>query len=147
MIRMILLLILLAGLTGGLAKWHIQIPDTSKIPIAQQKDTWNLPHHPQARNPSTVYNKLRKLKPWNTGKQGGNSTKSSRKRKRKKSKWKFVGIIKKGSQRYALLLENKKITQYALKSHLPNGDHILKIHDDSIEVAQDDHIEVIHLYQ
>ncbi len=144
MIRTIFLLILLAGLTGGLAEWQIQIPDALETTTAQ-KDTWNLPHNPQARNPSTVYNKLRKLKPWNTGEQGGTSSKSSR--KRKKSKWQFVGIIKKGTQRYVLLLENKKITQYALKSDLPSGYHILKIHDDSIEVAQDGNVEVIHLYQ
>jgi hypothetical protein len=140
---MIFLLILLAGLTGGLADRQIQIPDALKTTTAQ-KDIWNLPHNPKARNPSTAYKKLRKLKLWNTDKQGGSSTKS---RKRKKSKWKFVGIIKKGNQRYVLLLENKKITQYALKSDLPSGDHILKIHDDSIEVAQDGNVEVIHLYQ
>jgi len=150
MIRTFLLFTLLAGLTGTVAVWQIQIPDAGETTSAQD-DTWQLPHKPQAPNYSKSYNRLRKLNPWNTTENGdyktGTSSKSSRRKGKKNQKWKFVGIVKKGNQRYILLLENKKITQYAVKSSLPNGNQLIKIHNDSIEIMQDNKVEVVHLYK
>ncbi|HEC84965.1 MAG: hypothetical protein DRR08_13500 [Candidatus Parabeggiatoa sp. nov. 2] len=146
MIRVIFLLILLAGLTGLLTNQQIQIPKARQTTEASD-DTWKLPKESIAPNPSRLHVKLRQLSPWETDNQTTTSKSSSSPRKQK-TKWKFVGIVQKGRQRYVMLLENNKVTQYGLKSSLPGGAYLRRINDDSIEVIQDNgEVEVIHLYR
>lgn len=113
MIRTILLFTLLVGLTGAMTVWQIEIPN-GKTTIALD-DTWQSLHKQQTPNFSSTYNKLRKLNPWMTKNIANKTTststlrKFSRRKSQKKHKWKFVGIVKKGNQRYILLLENKRL--------------------------------------
>jgi hypothetical protein len=140
------MLILLVGLTGLLAVRQIQMPKAGQTTPAED-DTWKLPTGFQARNLSRTYLKLRKLNPWGTDNQTSTSKQSLIQSQKLPSKWKFVGIIQQGNQRYILLLENKKITQYGLKSSLPNGAQVLKIDKDAIEIMQDEQVDVMRLYR
>lgn len=148
MIRVIILLILLAGLTGLLANQEIQIPKAEQIAVSED-DIWKLPTELQAANPSARHAKLLQLSPWETeSHQILLSSKQVKSSQQIKPTWKLVGLIKKGSQRYAMLLENNKTSQYGSKSTLPGGALLRKINDDSIEVIQNDgKIEVIELYR
>ncbi|HDN26412.1 MAG TPA: hypothetical protein ENG03_04840 [Thioploca sp.] len=146
MIRVILLLILLVGLTGLLAVWQIQMPEAGQtMPV--EDDTWKLPTEFQAHNLSKTYTKLRKLNPWGTDNQTNTSKQSLTQPQKQPTSFQFVGIIGRDNQRYILLLENQKITQYSLKSSLPNGAQILKIHKDAVEIMQDEQIQLMRLYR
>jgi hypothetical protein len=148
MIRVIILLILLAGLSGLLANQKIQLPKAVQMADSEEDD-WKLPTESQAVKPSIRYAKLLQLSPWETeSRQVLASSKQVNSPEKVSRTWKLVGLIKKGSQRYIMLLENNKTTQYGLKSALPGGSYLRKINDDSIEVIQNDgKIEVIELYR
>ena len=144
--RVMLFSTLLIGLTGLLAAWQTQIPGVSQTTPAEE-DIWKLPTGFQTRHLSKTHTQLRKLNPWGTALQTNTSTQSLIQPQKIPPKWQLVGIIEQGNQRYILLNENNKITQYSLKSSLPNGAQILKIHKDTVEIRQDNQVEVMHLYQ
>jgi len=147
--RTIIALILLAVLTSLTASWQIQIPTIGQS-VNQAEDNWALPPLSQATQLQKTYIKLRKLNPW-----GSDTKTTSRRAKKTKTKapkkprpdWRFAGVVQQGQQRYILILDkNNKATQYHIKSKLPNGARLVRIHNDFIEVLQDGKLKTIALY-
>jgi len=148
--RTIIVSVLLAVLTSLAALWQIQIP-TIGHSINQTEDNWTLPTLSQATQLQKTYVKLRKLKPWGSEKKSTSRKRNTKTKKQPPKKprpdWRFAGVVQRGQQRYILILDkNNKATQYHIKSKLPNGAHLVRIHNDFIEVLQDGKLKSIPLY-
>lgn len=149
MIKPIIFLIGLNGLTGVLALKFITIPSVDADPVPE--DHWQplqLPTLPDARPWVTQLNQL-KLWEKETPPPTTLSTKARASLTTKVGKeFKLVGIIQQGYQNYILLLDNdKKISSHSLNSRLPNGAFLQAIHGDTIEVVDKDQVKIIKLYE
>ncbi|EDN65493.1 hypothetical protein BGP_6244 [Beggiatoa sp. PS] len=149
MIKYLILLIFLSGLTGGGAFWLIQIPDN--IQTTADKDTWKLLKIPRPPSPQSLWNKLHRLQPWDEEDIiSTNSTNNANGQPIKKAPMKpleLVGIVQQGYNSYILVLEQKnQVKAYHLNNPLPNDTLLYAIYNDFIEVKYVDDIEVIKLY-
>jgi len=159
MIKYLILLIFLSGLTGGGAFWLIQIPDN--IQTTADKDTWKLLKIPRPPSPQSLWNKLHRLQPWDEEDIiSTNSTNNANGQPIKKAPMKpleLVGIVQQGYNSYILVLElenkakksrnaKKTVKAYHLNNPLPNDTLLYAIYNDFIEVKYVDDIEVIKLY-
>lgn len=148
--KTMILLLLLAGATGGVTFWQTQ----QQIPIPKEvtppANNWKLPQWAPPQSYLTqTYTRLQKINPWESKGQT-TSRKSSRKKKSKRrSDSQFVGIIHKGNESYVLFYDKrtKKISQHALKNALPDGTQLVKIHKDYLEIQQEGKVEKKYLYQ
>jgi len=150
MLKFALGLITLAVLSSGVALWQTEIP-TPKPTVQSTEDNWQLPTLSQATQIQQTYIKLRRLKPWgyDEKKKRTASTKTKKKPNTKKPRpdWRFAGIVQRGYKRYILFLDKfNKVTQYGLQSSLPNGERLVRIHNDFIEVLQEGKLKKIRLY-
>ncbi|BAP55152.1 hypothetical protein THII_0855 [Thioploca ingrica] len=149
MIKHIIFLIGLNGLTGALALEFITIPSVVSVPV--QEDHWNPLQLPTLPNTQTWVTQLNELSLWEkkTTQLMELSTQSKSSLTTKiGNEFKFVGIIQQGYKSYILLLDNnKKISSYFINSHLPNGALLRTIHDDTIEVVHEGKIQLIKLYE
>lgn len=158
MLRYLLMFVILSSFTGTLAWWQVAIP-IGETNLNGEED-WKLPTLSKLENIQASYTKLRTLSPWKTNE----STKLAEQAKKpqqevllqqqalpspKRVDWQLMGIIQHGPRRYVLLFDDKttKITSYSLQSTLPNGDTLLNIHEDSIEVLRKGKTEIVRLYQ
>ena len=148
MFKRITLIILLGGLTTGLAFWQIQTPDMIQSTLAE--DNWKLHRLPHQPNMAAIANRLRNLKPWEEREVFTKKSVKSKKKKKKKQKknaLNLVGIIQQEPNSYILLLDSKnKVTPYEINSSLPNGASLRAIYNDSIEVMDYGETEIIKLY-
>jgi len=156
MIKSALALVLLSVLTGLLAWWQVQLPTTPGS-SKNSGDEWKLPTLPEVEKIRASYLKLLTLNPWKANtpppkpvaevKTAQTLTTASLSPS-KQAEWQLVGIIQQGQQRFALLLDKAtKVTHYSLRSALPNGDILVNIREDSIEVLKQGKVELVNLYQ
>jgi hypothetical protein len=149
MIKPIIFLIGLNGLTGALAWEFITIPTVGSVPTQEDHwDTLQLPIPPDAQIWVTQLNELslweKKTTPLtklSTQSQSSLTTKIG-------NEFKLVGIIQQKYTSYILLVDNnKKISSYFLNSPLPNGALLRAINDDTIEVVNEGKVQIIKLYE
>jgi len=149
MIKYIILLTGLNGLTGALAWEFISIPTVDSAPT--QADHWDplqLPIPPDAQTWVTQLNELSLWEKTTTQLTELSTQSKSSLTTKIGNEFKFVGIIQQGYKSYILLLDNnKKISSYFLNSHLPNGALLRTIHDDTIEVVHEGKVQLIKLYE
>ena len=149
MIKYIIFLIGLNGLTGALAWKFITIPTVDSVPVPA--DHWQPLQLPTLPNTQIWANQLNKLNLWeqatlptaalSTQARTSLATKTG-------SEFKLAGIIQQGYQSYILLLDNhKQVSSYALNSNLPNGAILQAIHGDTIEIVDKDQVKIIKLYE
>lgn len=151
MIKYIIFLIGLNGLTGVLALELITIPTLNSVPVPE--DHWQPLQLATLPDAQPWVNQLNKLNLWD--KETSPSTALSTSTKGQASlttkinnELKLVGIIQQGYQSYILLLDkNKKISSYSLNSSLPNGALLRSIHGDTIEIVDKDQVKIIKLYE
>jgi hypothetical protein len=149
MIKHIIFLIGLNGLTGALAWEFITIPTVDSVPV--QEDHWQPLQLPTLPDAQIWVTQLNKLNLWEkeTPPAAALSTKARASLTTKiGSEFKLVGIIQQGYQSYILLLDNNnKISSFSLNSSLPNGALLRAIHGDTIEVVDKDQVKIIKLYE
>ena len=149
MIKHIIFLVGLNGLTGALALEFITIPTVDSVPV--QQDHWQPLQLPTLPDAQTWVTQLNNLSLWE--KEAPRSTALSTKAQTSLTtkignEFKFVGIIQQGYQSHILLLDNnKKISSHSLNSRLPNGAFLQAIHGDTIEVVDEDKVKIIKLYE
>jgi len=148
--KTIILLLLLAGATGGATFWQTQQQIPMPKEISPPADNWKLPQWAPPQSYLTqTYTRLQKINPWESKGKTTTSRSSRRKKKKSRSNWEFAGIIHKGNASYVLFYEKKtkKISQHALKSTLPDGAQLVKIHEDYVEIQQNGKVEKKYLYK
>jgi hypothetical protein len=156
MFKLSLIIISLSSLTTLVALWQIQLPEVQTNVAAE--DNWKLPNLPQADGVQIAYNKLHQLYPWKADeiKPAPPPAPSAQEEAKKVEEsprppptdWQLVGIIQQGQRRYVLILDKtNKVSQFAIKSVLPNGASLLSIHDDFIEVSNKSKVETVRLYR
>jgi len=151
MFKRIFILFIAAGLASLSAIWQIQVPIVETLEPVD--DAWVSSKPSPTRHWATLYTELRQLDPWTfsenkkTSSFSKNADKNTRGKIGGKTKWKLAGIVQQGYQRYVLILDNKnKMSQYRVKSILPNGERLVSIGDDFIQVWQADEMKIIKLY-
>ena len=151
MIKYIIFLIVLNGLTGVFALEFITIPAVNSVPV--QKDHWQPLQLFTLPDAQPWVTQLNKLNLWDKETSPAAALSTSTKGKASlttkiNNELKLVGIIQQGYQSYILLLDkNKKTSSYFLNSNLPNGALLRAIHGDTIEIVDKDQVKIIKLYE
>ena len=158
MLKYLFMFITISVVTGVFAWWQVDMP-IEKVASSQEEE-WKLPSLPKIEKIRASYVKLQAHSPWKSN-EATKPIEASKKPQQeavlqqqalpppKKADWQLMGIIQQGPHRYILLLDDKttKITSYSLKNTLPNGDTLLNIHEDFIEVLRKGKTEIVRLYQ
>ncbi len=146
MFKRILLLLLTSGFTGSLAFFYVQ----PQIEQSQMETTeaWLLPVIPVAIDKNKLYADLRQWQLWGSEIEKKEDKKAEKKKKDKKKAdddlneqlaAQFVGVIKKGNERYILLLNDEKQAKpYYAQTQLPNGVLLVNIQEDAITIQKED---------
>jgi hypothetical protein len=106
--KTMILLLLLAGATGGVTFWQTQ----QQIPIPKEvtppANNWKLPQWAPPQSYLTqTYTRLQKINPWETKGQTTTSKSSPKKKSKSRSNSQFVGIIHKGNESYVLFYDKR----------------------------------------
>ncbi|MCK5718906.1 MAG: hypothetical protein KAH84_03030 [Thiomargarita sp.] len=173
MINTIYLMLVVTVISGTAAFFQTQI--SSKVENANiQEHTWYLPPTPIAINFSKSYTQAAKLNLWKNkaldkqkkleqskvlrqkkldknklAKQQNreNNNQYGENQDEKQIKIQLIGIVRKGVEKYVLLLENdKEINQYHEDSMLPNGSYIIDIYEDAIKIITDSTTDIMYLH-
>jgi hypothetical protein len=144
-----LIILILIGITGGITYWQTQISsaDQGAIPSAEN---WHLPNWNPPSYLTDIYTNLQKLKLWQAESTEPITVTTAQAAKNSLTiSWRLVGIVNQGGRLHVLLFDNNtnKVSNHTSPSVLPNGVHLVKIHDDYIEVMQKGKREVLYLYK
>lgn len=154
-IKRFLLFLLLSSVTGSVTFFYGQ-PQIIQLPSETEAE-WQLPTISAAINYRNLFSDLRKWQLWGSEKEQKVDAKKNSKEQKKQKKddsldkklaAQFVGVIKKGTEYYILLIDDdNKAKPYYAQSQLPNGALLVNIQKDAIVIQKEgEEAETIHLY-
>lgn len=135
--RLSVLLALAFAMGAGLNLWLME-PSLPDKPLEEREADWRLPKMHPDRSVEASYQRLARSQPWGKEQTAAAAEKS----------WFLRGIVATGEQRHALIDEGEPFSKrYRAGEVLVNGDRLLSIGDNAIEVERQEQRRRIKLYQ
>jgi len=128
--KQIVITVLACLLAGIMAYWQYSLPKSD--PKAVIDTDWKLPALPDTSATINAYNALSQY--YQTGAvQGGNAS-GQQSGQQKSGTWTLQGMVQQGSQQYALIKNNAKITRYRIGEQLPDMSILTAINNNGITI-------------